>query len=60
MENQQKRKLTTDLEQTPCSGGSSTGKHEWQEPKLRFVEPKLVERGAVKDLTGGFFGAFSP
>lgn len=42
------------------SGDAASGKDEWQEPKLRFVEPKLVERGPVKDLTGGFFGSFSP
>ena len=43
------------------SGGDpATGKDEWQEPKLRYIEPKLVERGPVKDLTGGFFGSFSP
>jgi len=42
------------------SGSAPSGKSEWQEPKLRFVEPKLVERGPVKDLTGGFFGGFSP
>ena len=39
---------------------TASGKDEWQEPKLRFVEPKLVERGPVKDLTGGFLGSFSP
>ena len=32
----------------------------WQEPRLKFIEPKLAERGSVKDLTGGFFGTFRP
>lgn len=40
--------------------GPQTAKGKWQEPKLRFVEPKLTEQGSVKDLTGGFFGTFSP
>jgi len=36
------------------------GKRAWQAPKLEFVKPVLTERGPVKDLTGGFFGTFSP
>ena len=33
---------------------------DWEDPRLSFVEPKLTERGSVKDLTGGFFGTFAP
>jgi hypothetical protein len=38
------------------------GKAPWQEPKLTFVEPKLINHGRLKDITGqeGFFGGFSP
>ena len=35
-------------------------KHTWEEPKLDFVEPKLTKQGALKDITAGFFGSFSP
>lgn len=35
-------------------------KAEWQEPKLTFVEPTLIEHGPVQKLTGGFFGSFTP
>lgn len=30
------------------------------EPRLRFVEPKLVKHGDVTRVTAGFFGSFSP
>ena len=33
---------------------------EWEEPKLAFVEPMLTRQGELKELTGGFFGSFSP
>jgi len=39
---------------------SSTGKKEWQEPKLAFVKPKLTKHGKLEEVTGQFFGAFSP
>jgi hypothetical protein len=33
----------------------------WQEPKLEFVEPKLVKQGEMKQITGqGFVGTFVP
>jgi hypothetical protein len=36
-------------------------KQVWDEPKLAFVEPKLVRHGEVKRLTGtGFVGTFVP
>ncbi|MFZ1746277.1 MAG: hypothetical protein WBO24_11745 [Nitrospirales bacterium] len=35
-------------------------KQAWEEPKLDFVEPKLTKQGALKDITAGFFGSFSP
>ena len=30
------------------------------EPKLTFVEPKLVKQGGLEEITAGFFGTFSP
>jgi hypothetical protein len=41
----------------PCS---PEGKKKWQEPKLRFVKPKLTKHGKLEEVTGQFFGAFSP
>jgi len=38
----------------------SQSKKRWQEPKLAFVEPKLTKHGELKEVTGQFFGAFSP
>ena len=33
----------------------------WQEPKLEFVEPKLVKQGEMKQITTqGFVGTFVP
>jgi hypothetical protein len=37
-----------------------SGKLAWQEPKLSFVEPKLTQHGKLEQVTGGFFGGFSP
>ena len=36
------------------------GKKEWQEPKLTFVKPKLTKHGRLEEVTGQFFGAFTP
>jgi hypothetical protein len=39
----------------------SNGKKPWQEPKLVFVEPKLIKHGELVQLTGvSFFGEFEP
>ena len=36
-------------------------KEPFEQPRLTYVEPKLVEIGSVADLTKqGFFGAFYP
>lgn len=35
-------------------------KQSWQEPKLVFIEPTLTPHGPLHQVTGGFFGAFSP
>ena len=40
---------------------SSQDRAAWQEPKLKFVEPKLTKQGDMKQITaGGFFGTFAP
>jgi len=39
---------------------SPEAKKRWQEPKLIFVEPKLTKHGKLEEVTGQFFGAFSP
>ena len=35
-------------------------KKEWEEPKLTFVKPKLTKHGRLEEVTGQFFGAFTP
>ena len=35
-------------------------KKPWEDPKLTFVEPKLTKHGELKEVTGQFFGGFSP
>jgi hypothetical protein len=35
-------------------------KQPFVEPKLQFIEPKLVKHGDVKDITAAFFGTFYP
>jgi hypothetical protein len=42
------------------SSGSTKASELWQEPKLEFVEPKLHEHGKLTEVTGQFFGGFSP
>lgn len=32
----------------------------YQEPRLEFVEPELMDRGSLADVTTGFFGTFNP
>jgi hypothetical protein len=53
-----------ELASTDCglkaSGESSPVKETWHEPKLTFVEPKLTNHGSLTEVTGQFFGGFSP
>ena len=39
---------------------SAEDKKRWQEPKLSFVKPKLTKHGKLEEVTGQFFGAFTP
>ncbi len=52
---------TTDLDASAgAPEASQPGKNVWEDPKLAFVEPKLIRHGELERLTGGFFGSFSP
>jgi hypothetical protein len=42
------------------SSSSPATKRPWQKPKLRFVKPKLTKHGKLEEVTGQFFGAFTP
>jgi hypothetical protein len=56
------RKQTNAPEQRGEQGSTpsaSRSKKRWQEPKLRFVKPKLTKHGKLEEVTGQFFGAFS-
>jgi hypothetical protein len=35
-------------------------KQPFTEPKLTFIEPKLVRHGGLEDVTAGFFGTLYP
>ncbi|MCB0212139.1 MAG: hypothetical protein KDJ52_22540 [Anaerolineae bacterium] len=35
-------------------------KQPFVEPKLSFIEPKLVKQGKLENVTAGFFGTFYP
>lgn len=47
-------------EKQAVPGPASPGEREWQEPKLVFIEPKLVSHGKLENLTTGFFGGLTP
>ena len=40
--------------------GAAENRKPWQEPKLDFVEPKLTKHGELAEVTGQFFGSFTP
>jgi hypothetical protein len=45
----------------PASAASqSSARQAWVAPKVTFVEPKLTNHGPLTDVTGAFFGGFSP
>jgi hypothetical protein len=39
---------------------SASGKKAWRQPKLTFVKPKLTKHGKLEEVTGQFFGGFTP
>ncbi len=39
---------------------SDDKKKSFKEPKLSFIEPKLIKHGDATEITGGSFGTFSP
>ncbi|MDH3637460.1 MAG: hypothetical protein OES09_03235 [Gammaproteobacteria bacterium] len=55
-----KDKQTQQMREKSTEVSREETKKDWQRPKLEFVRPKLTKHGAVKELTGGFFGTFTP
>jgi hypothetical protein len=47
-------------EQTSQSEGTMSDKQPWVAPRLEFVKPKLTSHGKLDDITGAFFGFFTP
>ena len=47
-------------EQDDSVQNSVDNRKNWEEPKLIFVEPKLVAHGELVEVTGQFFGSFIP
>lgn len=39
---------------------AASDKAPWQEPKLAFIEPRLIKHGQLEAVTAGFFGGFTP
>ncbi len=46
--------------ETGNAQSSPTNKRVWQQPKLTFVKPKLTKHGKLAEVTGQFFGGFTP
>ena len=38
----------------------ASGLQPWEEPRLAFIEPKLIKHGKLEEMTAGFFGTFTP
>lgn len=47
------------LGEEPKFPEQSSGKPQWQEPKLTYVKPKLSKHGDLKEVTAGFFQVFT-
>ena len=57
----EKKELSSDQAEGQQSASTPTsGQEPWQEPKLAFIEPKLTKHGSLEEVTGGFFGGFTP
>jgi hypothetical protein len=56
MDNEKVRTLPDDHHEEIA--GSTPGKRPWQEPKLKFVEPKLTKVGDLQKVTGFFTTIF--
>lgn len=54
------KKETNRREQGQGQASAAGDKKKWQEPKLSFVKPKLTKHGKLEEVTGQFFGGFSP
>jgi hypothetical protein len=53
-------RASTVIDEQRSGSAASPGKKKWQEPKLGFVKPKLTKHGKLEEVTGQFFGPFSP
>ena len=51
---------TTEKSQKILATLEDTPKQPFVEPKLRFIEPKLVKQGKLENVTASFFTVFSP
>lgn len=46
--------------QKALNSAEGTAKQPFVDPKLTFIEPKLVKQGQLENVTAGFAGTFSP
>ena len=60
MEQQPMQRTAQTHEEPEVTASSVEHKQPWQEPKLAFVEPKLIHHGTVQEVTGQSFGTFPP
>ncbi len=54
------RRRSEETRQDDAIAPDAGGRLPWVTPKLVFVEPKLTSHGELAQVTGAFFGAFSP
>jgi len=54
------RPISQSQEQASQSEDTVSEKQPWVTPKLEFVKPKLTSHGKLDDITGAFFGFFTP
>jgi hypothetical protein len=54
------RRRPVDEKKLDSGKDAENTKEIWDEPKLAFAEPKLTRHGELSEVTGQFFGAFSP
>jgi hypothetical protein len=54
--------VDNDRKQRPTQHSDPTQaeKKVFNEPKLKFIEPKLTKQGDATKITHGFFGTFEP
>lgn len=60
MEKSTNRRSREETQKDDATAPDAGGRRPWVTPKLVFVDPKLTSHGDLTQVTGGFFGAFSP